>query len=144
MRFKLPPPGTDIGWRVEFRTMELQLTDFENAAFSLFTILISRVIIAFNLNLYVSRAHIAAVSLDVSHRAGPKQPAYLRRCLYRKSMRTWTQRTRLMLQKRASSISGDRSSNHRNRSRLNSITAAPRQSASGVCTDLSKQGHNPD
>ena len=69
MRFKRPPPGTDIGWRVEYRTMELQLTDFENAAFSLFTILISRVIIAFNLNLYVSRAHITAVSLDVSHRA---------------------------------------------------------------------------
>lgn len=56
MRFKLPPPGTDIGWRVEFRTMELQLTDFENAAFSIFTILISRVIIAFNLVSFAARA----------------------------------------------------------------------------------------
>jgi len=53
VRFKLPPPGSDIGWRVEFRTPELQLTDFENAAFSIFTVLLSRVIIAFNLNLYV-------------------------------------------------------------------------------------------
>jgi len=53
VRFKLPPPGSDIGWRVEFRTPELQLTDFENAAFSIFTVLLSRVIIAFNLNLYM-------------------------------------------------------------------------------------------
>ena len=31
MRFK-PPPSKDsnIGWRVEFRTMDIQLTDFEN------------------------------------------------------------------------------------------------------------------
>jgi glutamate--cysteine ligase catalytic subunit len=33
MRFK-PPPSKDseIGWRVEFRTMDIQITDFENAA----------------------------------------------------------------------------------------------------------------
>jgi glutamate--cysteine ligase catalytic subunit len=33
MRFK-PPPSKDskIGWRVEFRTMDIQLTDFENSA----------------------------------------------------------------------------------------------------------------
>ena len=33
MRFK-PPPSVDskIGWRVEFRTMDIQLTDFENSA----------------------------------------------------------------------------------------------------------------
>ena len=48
VRFKLPPPGSDIGWRIEFRTPELQLTDFENAAFSIFTVLLSRVIIAFS------------------------------------------------------------------------------------------------
>ena len=31
MRFK-PPPSHDskIGWRVEFRTMDIQMTDFEN------------------------------------------------------------------------------------------------------------------
>jgi glutamate--cysteine ligase catalytic subunit len=53
VRFKLPPPGSDIGWRVEFRTMELQLTDFENAAFSIFVVLLSRIIIVFNLNFYI-------------------------------------------------------------------------------------------
>lgn len=33
LRFK-PPPSCDspIGWRVEFRTLDLQITDFENAA----------------------------------------------------------------------------------------------------------------
>ncbi|KAJ3079501.1 hypothetical protein HK100_010402, partial [Physocladia obscura] len=32
MRFKPPPPNSPIGWRVEFRSMEIQFTDFENAA----------------------------------------------------------------------------------------------------------------
>jgi glutamate--cysteine ligase catalytic subunit len=36
MRLKLPPePESKIGWRVEFRAMELQLTDDENSAFSI-------------------------------------------------------------------------------------------------------------
>lgn len=33
--------------------MELQLTDFENAAFSIFVVLLSRIIIVFNLNFYI-------------------------------------------------------------------------------------------
>ncbi|CAG8553043.1 37011_t:CDS:10, partial [Racocetra persica] len=33
VRFKPPPPNSNIGWRVEFRCMEIQTTDFENAAF---------------------------------------------------------------------------------------------------------------
>jgi len=52
VRFKPPPLGTDIGWRTEFRSMEVALTDFENAAFSVFTVLLSRVILAFDLNFY--------------------------------------------------------------------------------------------
>ncbi len=31
-----------IGWRVEFRSMEIQLTDFENAAFTIFIAVLSR------------------------------------------------------------------------------------------------------
>ncbi|EOD23039.1 gamma-glutamylcysteine synthetase, partial [Emiliania huxleyi CCMP1516] len=42
-----------VGWRVEFRSMEVQLTDFENAAFTTFVVLVSRVILAFDLNLYL-------------------------------------------------------------------------------------------
>ncbi|EIW83068.1 glutamate-cysteine ligase catalytic subunit [Coniophora puteana RWD-64-598 SS2] len=53
LRFKPPPPGSPIGWRVEFRSMEVQMTDFENAAFSVFIVLLSRAILSFNLNFYI-------------------------------------------------------------------------------------------
>ncbi|KAG8761065.1 hypothetical protein FRC14_007846 [Serendipita sp. 396] len=53
LRFKPPPPGSQMGWRVEFRSMEVQLTDFENAAFSIFIVLLSRAILTFGLNFYI-------------------------------------------------------------------------------------------
>lgn len=53
MRFKPPPIGSDIGWRVEVRPMEIQITDFENAAFSVFVVLITRAILSFDLNFYL-------------------------------------------------------------------------------------------
>jgi glutamate--cysteine ligase catalytic subunit len=53
LRFKLPPPNTDIGWRIEFRSMEVQLTDFANAAFSIFLLLLTRTIKNLNLNFYI-------------------------------------------------------------------------------------------
>uniref|UniRef100_A0A7S4B8C5 Glutamate--cysteine ligase n=1 Tax=Chrysotila carterae TaxID=13221 RepID=A0A7S4B8C5_CHRCT len=59
VRWKPPPAGAPlsgekhIGWRTEFRSMEVQLTDFENAAFTVFVVLISRVILYFDLNLYM-------------------------------------------------------------------------------------------
>jgi len=53
IRFKPPPSGSDIGWRVEFRPMEIQVTDFENAAFSVFIVLITRAILSFDLNFYI-------------------------------------------------------------------------------------------
>jgi len=40
--------------------MELQLTDFENAAFTAFIVLITRVIIAFDLNLYIPISKVDA------------------------------------------------------------------------------------
>ncbi|ELU13874.1 hypothetical protein CAPTEDRAFT_24669, partial [Capitella teleta] len=49
MRFKPPPADSPIGWRVEFRPTEVQLTDFENAAFAVFVVLLTRVILTFNL-----------------------------------------------------------------------------------------------
>lgn len=90
VRFKPPPLNTStIGWRVEFRPMEvqvlpsfsisnslkshhfffplyltssfqwLQFTDFENAAFATFVVLLTRVISTFNINLYIpiSKVH---------------------------------------------------------------------------------------
>ncbi|EZF31697.1 glutamate-cysteine ligase [Trichophyton interdigitale MR816] len=53
IRFKPPPADNDIGWRVEFRPMEIQITDFENAAFSIFMVLITRAILSFDLNFYI-------------------------------------------------------------------------------------------
>jgi len=62
VRWKPPPPSKGvldntseehIGWRVEFRSMELQLTDFENAAFTVFIVLLSRVVLALELSLYI-------------------------------------------------------------------------------------------
>jgi glutamate--cysteine ligase catalytic subunit len=53
IRFKPPPYDKDTGWRVEFRPMEIQITDFENAAFSVFIVLITRAILSFDLNFYI-------------------------------------------------------------------------------------------
>jgi len=53
VRFKPPTAGSPIGWRVEFRPMEVQITDFENAAFAVFNVLLTRVILSMNLNLYI-------------------------------------------------------------------------------------------
>ncbi|CAD5212834.1 unnamed protein product [Bursaphelenchus okinawaensis] len=50
MRFKPPPPDApEIGWRVEFRPTEVQLTDFENAAYCCFVVLLTRVIVSYKL-----------------------------------------------------------------------------------------------
>ncbi|XP_005188300.1 glutamate--cysteine ligase [Musca domestica] len=51
MRFKPPPPNSSIGWRVEFRPCDVQISDFENAAVVCFIILLTRVILAYDLNL---------------------------------------------------------------------------------------------
>jgi len=54
VRFKPPPSFTsEIGWRVELRTAELQIKDIENASLDLFALLIVRMIQKFNLNFYI-------------------------------------------------------------------------------------------
>ncbi|KAM4772254.1 glutamate--cysteine ligase catalytic subunit [Rhinophrynus dorsalis] len=53
MRFKPPPPNSDIGWRVEFRPMEVQLTDFENSAYVVFVVLLTRVILSYKLDFII-------------------------------------------------------------------------------------------
>lgn len=73
IRFKPPalyertPNGTiDFtnrpGWRVEFRPMEIQITDFENAAYLTFISLLSKAIIKFKPNLYTP---LLKVELDM-------------------------------------------------------------------------------
>lgn len=73
VRWKPPPPKladsaqTHVGWRTEFRSMEIQITDFENAAFSVFVVLVSRVILAFDLNLYTPLSKVEH-NMEVAHR----------------------------------------------------------------------------
>ncbi|GMI08521.1 hypothetical protein TrLO_g15971 [Triparma laevis f. longispina] len=65
VRWKPPPPrdgpnSPHIGWRTEFRSMEMQLTDFENSAFTVFIVLATRAILAFDLNLYLPLSRVDA------------------------------------------------------------------------------------
>ena len=53
MRWKPPPPHAPMGWRVEFRPMEVQFSDLENAAFTVVVMLCARVILFFDLSLYI-------------------------------------------------------------------------------------------
>eukprot|EP00088_Acartia_fossae_P005017 TRINITY_DN12194_c0_g1_i2.p1 TRINITY_DN12194_c0_g1~~TRINITY_DN12194_c0_g1_i2.p1 ORF type:complete len:647 (-),score=161.02 TRINITY_DN12194_c0_g1_i2:122-2062(-) len=53
MRFKPPPPGDSIGWRVEFRPCELQISDFENAAVCCFVVLLTRALLSYKWNLLI-------------------------------------------------------------------------------------------
>ncbi|RDW62582.1 putative glutamate-cysteine ligase protein [Coleophoma crateriformis] len=66
LRFKPPPADSDIGWRVEFRPMEIQITDFENAAFSVFIVLITRAILSFDLNFYIPIAKVTE-NMETAH-----------------------------------------------------------------------------
>lgn len=65
-RWKPPPPqqhnDPHIGWRTEFRSMEVQLTDFENAAFTVFVVLITRVLLAFDLSFYIPLSKVNIIA----------------------------------------------------------------------------------
>eukprot|EP00586_Coscinodiscus_wailesii_P019552 CAMPEP_0172506918 /NCGR_PEP_ID=MMETSP1066-20121228/199582_1 /TAXON_ID=671091 /ORGANISM="Coscinodiscus wailesii, Strain CCMP2513" /LENGTH=921 /DNA_ID=CAMNT_0013284207 /DNA_START=183 /DNA_END=2948 /DNA_ORIENTATION=- len=74
VRWKPPPPrdspnSPHIGWRTEFRSMEMQLTDFENAAFTVFIVLLTRVILTFDLNLYIPISRVDA-NMQRAHSRG--------------------------------------------------------------------------
>ena len=55
------------GWRVEFRPMEIQLTDFENAAYSAFISLLLAALLQFRPNLYIPISKID-VNMATAHR----------------------------------------------------------------------------
>lgn len=87
VRWKPPPPRNSpndphIGWRTEFRSMEIQLTDFENAAFTAFIILLTRVILTFDLNLYIPMSRVDAnMQRAHSRNAAAKGKFFFRRHL---------------------------------------------------------------
>uniref|UniRef100_A0A8C7LE75 Glutamate--cysteine ligase n=1 Tax=Oncorhynchus kisutch TaxID=8019 RepID=A0A8C7LE75_ONCKI len=84
MRFKPPPPNSDIGWRVEFRPMEVQLTDFENSAFVVFIVLLTRVILSYKLDFLIPLSKV-----DENMKAAQKRNAvqegmfYFRKDIYK-------------------------------------------------------------
>ena len=54
LRFKNPPSmDSNIGWRVEFRPMDIQLTDFENAALTIMVGMIANIVNEFDLDFIV-------------------------------------------------------------------------------------------
>ncbi|KAJ1902329.1 glutamate--cysteine ligase [Kickxella alabastrina] len=78
VRFKPPPPNSPIGWRVEFRPLEVQVTDFENAAFSVFTVLLARAMLAFNdINMY-----IPVTKMDINMQRAHSRDAVLNEKFY--------------------------------------------------------------
>ncbi|MFH4976819.1 hypothetical protein AB6A40_003528 [Gnathostoma spinigerum] len=85
MRFKPPPPdATEIGWRVEFRPTEVQLTDFENAAYCCFVVLLTRVIISFRLTFVLP---ISAVTENMK-RAQRRNAVLEQKLWFRKGLST--------------------------------------------------------
>lgn len=47
------PLGPEDGWRLEFRPCDLQLTDFDNVAVACFIVLLTRIILKYNLNFLI-------------------------------------------------------------------------------------------
>ncbi|KAG7098839.1 hypothetical protein E1B28_000743 [Marasmius oreades] len=84
LRFKPPPPNSSIGWRVEFRSMEVQITDYENAAFAVFVVLLSRAILCFNINFYIPISKVDENMERAQERAAVKS----RRFFFRKDVFT--------------------------------------------------------
>ena len=67
MRFK-PPPSSEspIGWRVEFRPMDIQLTDFENAAVLVLVGMINNIVNHFDLDFVMPISQID-LNMDRAH-----------------------------------------------------------------------------
>lgn len=59
--------ATKPGWRVEFRPMEIQLNDFENAAYSVFLILAGKAILKYNPDFYIPILKIDE-NMEIAHK----------------------------------------------------------------------------
>lgn len=67
LRFK-PPPSREssIGWRVEFRSMDIQITDYENSALVIILGMITNVINHFDVNFVMPISKID-INMDRAH-----------------------------------------------------------------------------
>ncbi|KAL6079062.1 glutamate--cysteine ligase [Balamuthia mandrillaris] len=77
VRFKPPPPASKIGWRTEFRPMELQISDFENAALVTFIVLLTRMIKSFDLDI-----RIPITKVDENMASAQKRAAVVEQTFY--------------------------------------------------------------
>lgn len=80
MRFKPPPPNSNIGWRVEFRPCDLQFNDFENAAICCFVVILTRVILSYRYNLLIPISMV-----DENMKRAQKRDAILNQKFYFRS-----------------------------------------------------------
>jgi hypothetical protein len=89
MRFKPPPPNSNIGWRVEFRSMEIQITDFENTAFAILIVLLTRAILSFGLNFYIPISKVDE-NMKKAHRRGAvlNEKFYFRKNVFTKQRKS--------------------------------------------------------
>lgn len=77
MRLKPPPsPTSAIGWRVEFRPMEVQVSDFENAAYVVFVVLMTRLILTYKLNLLIPISKVDENLLEAQKRDSAKRSRF--------------------------------------------------------------------
>ncbi|XP_022246026.1 glutamate--cysteine ligase-like isoform X2 [Limulus polyphemus] len=53
IRLKIPDAANSAFWRLEFRPMEVQFTDYENAAFSIFVVILAKIILEKKLSLLI-------------------------------------------------------------------------------------------
>ncbi|KAH9589037.1 Glutamate-cysteine ligase catalytic subunit [Trypanosoma melophagium] len=78
VRLKPPPLEGDFGWRVEFRVMDVMPTPFENAAFSVFVILLTQAIIRYNAKFY-TKMSIVDENMGYAHNRNPCNQKYVMR-----------------------------------------------------------------
>ncbi|KEG14165.1 gamma-glutamylcysteine synthetase [Trypanosoma grayi] len=78
VRLKPPSINGDLGWRVEFRVMDVMPTPFENAAFSVFVIMLTRAIIKYKPTFY-TKLSIVDENMGHAHNRNPCDQKYVMR-----------------------------------------------------------------
>ncbi|RNF07446.1 gamma-glutamylcysteine synthetase [Trypanosoma rangeli] len=88
VRLKPPTLDGETGWRVEFRVMDVMPTPFENAAFSVFVVLLTRAIIKYN-PLFYTKLSIVDENMGCAHNLNPCSQRYvMRRDIFSKRVST--------------------------------------------------------
>ena len=66
LRWKPPPVESEIGWRVEFRPMDIMLTDFENAAMTVMTGMLVNLVTEFDLD-FIMPITLVDINMERAH-----------------------------------------------------------------------------